>query len=274
VSPNPDLDRHVGMYYGKYSGEVVDNTDTDQLGKITVTVASVFGVDMQVVARPCLPYGHFFVPAIGTKLWIEFEAGDPNFPIWVGTWYPTGSVPAQAAISPPDNRVIQTASGHLIEIMDKDGAEKITITHKDKSFISIDKDGTVVLGNLNGSMLVLDAKNDQVLVVEQHGNTIAMDANGIVLTQKSGGAMLQMTDDTIRLAATNIILQGTTVCGDPTAVPPAAPVLLLDPSTQAQMAAFFMAHTHATAMGPSGPPLPLGPVLVPGTNVSSALVCK
>jgi hypothetical protein len=24
------------------------------------------------------------VPDIGTEVWIEFESGDPNYPIWVG----------------------------------------------------------------------------------------------------------------------------------------------------------------------------------------------
>lgn len=269
------LRHHTGKYYGKYSGQVLANDqDPDNMGSIVVSVPAIFGADAQVTARPCLPYAHFFIPAVGAMVWIEFEGGNTDYAIWVGTWPQQGATPAQAAISPPDNRVIQTASGHTIEIMDKAGEESITITHKDKSFVSIDKDGTVILGNLNGSMLVLDAKNNQTLLVEQHGNSITMDANGIVMTQQSGGAMLQMTSDTIRLAAPNIILQGTTVCGDPSAAPPPAPVLLLDQSTQAMLAAFFMAHTHPTAMGPTGPPLPLGPVLVPGTNVSSALVSK
>jgi hypothetical protein len=274
MSMHPEVLRHAGKYYGKYSGEVTDNQDKDQVGKIKVKVQSVFGVDMEVTARPCLPYGHFFVPPKGVKVWIEFEAGDPNFPIWVGTWPPVGATPTKAALTPPDNRVIQTASGHTIEIMDKEGEEKIVIKHKGNSFVSIDKDGTAIVGNKNGSMLVLDAKNAQALLVEEHRNVVAMDAKGIVLTQKSGGAMIQMTDDTIRLAATNIILQGTTVCGDPTSLPPPAPTLLLDQATQMQLALFLAAHTHPTALGPSGPPLPLGPVLVPGTNVSSALVSK
>jgi hypothetical protein len=270
-----DLRRHVGKYYGKYSGQVVANDqDSDNMGSIVVTLPSIFGPTAQITARPCLPYGHFFIPTVGSMVWIEFEGGDKDYAIWVGTWYPQGTSPQPAAISPPDNRVIQTASGHTIEIMDKAGSESITIKHKDKSFISIDKDGTVIVGNLKGSMLVLDAKNEQALVVEQHGNSVTMNADGLVITQKSGHAMLQLTDDTIRLAATNIILQGTTVCGDPTAAPPPAPALLLDPSTQSMLAAFLLAHTHATALGPSGPPLPPGPALVPGTNVSSALVSK
>jgi len=274
MSLHPEVARHAGKYYGKYSGAVTDNQDKDQVGKIKVNVPSVFGSDMEVTARPCLTYGHFFIPSVGTKVWVEFEAGDPNFPIWVGAWYPQGSTPPQAANSPPDNRVIQTASGHTIEIMDKDGAEKIVIKHKGNSFVSIDKDGTVIVGNQNGSMLVLDAKNAQALVVEQHGNVVSMDSKGIVMTQHTGKTMIQMTDDTIRLAATNIILQGTTVCGDPTSPTPPLPVLLLDLATQSLLTVFLAGHVHATALGPSGPPLPLGPVLAPGTNISGALVSK
>lgn len=272
-----DLRRHVGKYYGKYSGQVVANDqDQDNMGSVVVTLPTIFGPTAQITARACLPYGHFFIPAVGTMVWVEFEGGDKDYAIWTGTWYPKGATPEPSAISPPDNRVIQTASGHTIEIMDKAGSESITIKHKDKSFVSIDKDGSIILGNLNGSMVVLDAKNEQALMVEQHGNSMTMDANGIVVTQRRGRAMLQMTDDTIRLAAPNIILQGLTVCGDPdpTVQPPPAPVLLLDPSTQSMLAAFLMTHTHATAMGPSGPPLPPGPVLVPGTNVSGAVLSQ
>jgi hypothetical protein len=270
------LRHHTGKYYGKYSGEVVANDqDSDNMGSIVVKLPSMFGDDAKVTARPCLPYGHFFIPAVGTKVWVEFEGGDTDYAIWVGTWYPRGKTPEPAAISPPDNRVIQTESGHTIEIMDQQGNEKILIKHKGNSFVSIDKDGTVIVGNQNGSMVVLDAKNEQAMVVEQHGNTISMDSNGIALTQSSGSTMIQMTSDTIRLAAPNIILQGTTACGDPTSGPPQSPVAVLDPATLSQLNIFLAAHVHATALGPSGPPLPPPPlVFAPKKNVSGALITQ
>ena len=58
---SPDLQRHTGRYYSKYSGIVTDNEDPDTLGKVKVQVPSVL-VDLEVWARPCLPYGHFFIP--------------------------------------------------------------------------------------------------------------------------------------------------------------------------------------------------------------------
>src|SRR6476469_609363 len=98
----PNLQRHSGKFYGKYSGEVTDNSDSDKVGKVKVKVPTIFGTDPEVVARPCLPFGHFFIPAVGAKVWVEFEGGDINYPIWVGTWYPKDSAPKTAAISPPE----------------------------------------------------------------------------------------------------------------------------------------------------------------------------
>jgi len=259
-----DLHRHAGKYYGKYSGEVTDNADPDFFGRIKVKVPAVFGADVEVRARPCFSAGQFFVPPVGEKVWVEFEAGDTRYPLWVGAWYPQGKSPKEAQISPPDNRVIQTPSGHTIQIMDKAGDEKIVIKHKGNSFVTIDKNGSVLIGNQKGSLLALDAQKEQAMLAEQHGNLILADKSGVTVKQKSGGTVLQMTDDTIVLGAANIILNGSVVCGDPLKLP--QPLLLLDPSTLSQLAVFLMGHVHATALGPSGPPTPPGPTLAPGTG--------
>jgi uncharacterized protein involved in type VI secretion and phage assembly len=264
-----DLQRHAGKFYGKYSGEVTDNADTDFFGRIKVKVPAVFGADVDVRARPCFAAAHFFVPPIGEKVWVEFEAGDTRYPLWVGTWYPQGKSPTDAQISPPDNRVIQTPSGHTIQIMDKAGDEKIVIKHKGNSFVTIDKDGSILIGNQKGSLLALDSKNEHALLAEQHGNLILADKSGVTVKQKSGGTVLQMTDDTIVLGAANVILNGSVVCGDP--LKPPFPLLMLDPATLSMLTAFFMGHVHATALGPSGPPTPPGPTLAPGAGQSSTV---
>ena len=99
-----DSVRHRGKYYGKYSGRVVDSADPNFTGRIKVVVPSVFGEELEVVARPCVPYGHFFIPPSETLIWVEFEAGDPGSPIWVGTWYADDATPAPAQLDPPDTR--------------------------------------------------------------------------------------------------------------------------------------------------------------------------
>ena len=54
-------------------------------------VPAVFGGDKETAwALPSVPYagngvGFVFIPPIGTNVWIEFENGDPDTPIWSGS---------------------------------------------------------------------------------------------------------------------------------------------------------------------------------------------
>ncbi len=262
---NTDLDRHIDKYYGKYSGEVTDNTDSDNMGRIKVKVLSVFGPNLEVAARPCFPFGHFFVPPVGAKVWVEFEAGDTRHPIWVGTWYPKGKTPPEAAIKPPDNRVIHTPSGHTIEIMDKKDEEKITIRHNSNAFVAIDKDGGVLIGAKNGSTVVLNAKKNNIMIVESNGNTISMQDDSIVLMNKDGKATLEMKGGVVQIVGEKVILRGQQVVLGEQAM---EPTLMGSVFT-----GLFNAHTHPTALGPSGPPLP---PLIPmvGPHLAKAAVVK
>jgi uncharacterized protein involved in type VI secretion and phage assembly len=264
---SPDLQRHAGHYYSKYSGIVTDNDDPEQRGRVKVQVPSVLQ-DVEAWARPCLPYGHFFIPPVGTQVWVEFEAGDPNYPIWVGVWYLVDQVPEEAKISPPDNRVIQTASGHTIQIMDQDGEEKIVIKHKDDSFVSIDKNGSVLIANQKGSFLFLDAENEKATFMEQHGNLITMSDQGVVIANQDG-SLVELNGDTTRIGSQNILLQGASVAVGSGASEPA-----ILGQTFANMWLTFGLHTHPTAMGPSGPPVPPAQPLIPGSGLASATMVK
>src|ERR1700759_4406252 len=97
---HPQATAHM---YGKYSGTVIDNADPQQVGRLLVEVPSVLA-DVPVWARPCFPYGHFFVPAQDARVWVEFEGGDLSYPIWVGTWFADGEVPPDAQSESPFNR--------------------------------------------------------------------------------------------------------------------------------------------------------------------------
>jgi cytoskeletal protein CcmA (bactofilin family) len=93
----------VRRYYGKYRGVVLDNFDPMMLGRIMPEVPSVPGMLLNW-ALPCFPYGgprvgFFAIPPIGATVWIEFEGGDPNYPIWSGCyWEDPLEVPVDPAI--------------------------------------------------------------------------------------------------------------------------------------------------------------------------------
>ena len=91
-------------YFGKYRGKVENNIDPLQLGRIQVSAPAVLGSGTLSWAMPCTPYagngvGLFLIPPTGANVWVEFEGGDPDYPIWAGCFWGTGEVPAAPAVA-------------------------------------------------------------------------------------------------------------------------------------------------------------------------------
>jgi len=117
-----------GRYYGKYRGTVINNIDPEQRGRVMAMVPDVQGLIPMTWAMPCVPIagkqeGSFMVPQIGAGVWIEFEQGDPDYPIWVGGfWGAFAEVPIAALTPPPlptgQNIVFQTTLQNLLLISD------------------------------------------------------------------------------------------------------------------------------------------------------------
>ena len=84
-----------GQFLGKFRGTVTNNVDPQQLGRVQVSVPSVLGAP--AFALPCFLPGLFALPQVGDNVWVEFEGGDPGFPIWTGCFFGAAAdVPAGA----------------------------------------------------------------------------------------------------------------------------------------------------------------------------------
>lgn len=96
-----------GKYYGKYRGVVLNNVDPMQMGRLMVEVPDVTGLAPSSWAMPCVPIagiqnGMVALPIIGSGVWVEFEQGDPDYPIWTGCFWGTAAeIPALALTVPP-----------------------------------------------------------------------------------------------------------------------------------------------------------------------------
>jgi uncharacterized protein involved in type VI secretion and phage assembly len=96
-----------GKFFGKYRGTVVNNLDPMQIGRLQAMVPDVSGLMLSSWAMPCatiagLQMGLFTVPPIGAGVWIEFEHGDPDYPVWTGCfWGSSSEVPSLAKQVPP-----------------------------------------------------------------------------------------------------------------------------------------------------------------------------
>lgn len=99
-------------YYGKYRGMVLNNVDPMQQGRLQVQVPDVAGLAPASWAMPCVPIaglqnGMMALPLIGSGVWVEFEQGNPDHPIWVGCfWGSAAEVPALALATPPGTPAI------------------------------------------------------------------------------------------------------------------------------------------------------------------------
>ena len=91
-------------FFGKYRGKVESNVDPKKLGRLQVSCPAVFGEGTLSWAMPATPYagsqvGLFLVPPNGSNIWVEFEGGDPSYPIWSGCCWGEGEVPAPDALA-------------------------------------------------------------------------------------------------------------------------------------------------------------------------------
>ena len=116
-------------YYGKFRGTVINNLDPMKLGRVQAMVPDVSALLPTSWAMPCLPIagkqmGAHFVPQVGSGVWIEFEHGDPDFPIWVGCfWGIAAEVPALALAGNPvsPSIVLQTSLQNAVVVSDMAG---------------------------------------------------------------------------------------------------------------------------------------------------------
>jgi uncharacterized protein involved in type VI secretion and phage assembly len=186
-------------FFGKYRALVVDNDDPEQMGRLKVSVPSLLG-DQVVTgwAVPCVPYGGgtdrgmLFIPEAGDGVWVEFEEGDLEFPIWVGTFWskpggdaetpkpndPDGAEAGDVQ-SPPTRKIIKTLKGHTLQFEDADGDEMVILTEATNGrVIRMDKDG-VKIDDGAGSSIEMTA--DAFTIVSAVPFTIDASGQPIVL---------------------------------------------------------------------------------------------
>ena len=120
-------------FVGKYRGTVTDNADPDTMGRVKVKCAAVLGDHESSWAMPCVPVagrrsGSFFLPEVGAGVWVEFERGDPDYPIWVGGfWGSAAETPALAKAVPPGlaGITLQTTLKNGIVVSDTPGPYEV-----------------------------------------------------------------------------------------------------------------------------------------------------
>ena len=165
-----------GRFYGKYRGTVVQNVDPENRGRLICLIPDVFGTVPSSWAECCAPLagptgppmGVYLVPPIGAGVWVEFEHGDPDKPIWTGCRFGMmADVPplAYAGLPVSPNIVLQTAGQNTIVISDLPGPT-----------------GGIVLKSATGASIIV---NDTGIYI-QNGKGASLTMVGPTVTINNG----------------------------------------------------------------------------------------
>ena len=164
-------------YYGKYRGTVLNNVDPMQQGRILIQVPEVLGPAVTSWALPCVPFagtqtGVFYFPPMGSAVWVEFEGGDSNFPIWVGGfWTNAAEIPVLAAGPPGVQRfVLQLLAQTTLLVSDVPGPT-----------------GGFLLKTTTGAMLMINdtgitLSNGKGAIISMVGPTVTINAGALTVT--------------------------------------------------------------------------------------------
>jgi uncharacterized protein involved in type VI secretion and phage assembly len=150
-------------FYGKYRGLVLNNIDPMQMNRLMVQVPDVGGLIPATWAMPCVPVagiqnGMVALPMIGSGVWVEFEQGNPDYPIWVGCfWGSAAEVPALARATPPGVQAItlQTPLQNGLTVSDLPGPTGGIMLKSTTGASIIVNDTGIYIQNGKGASLVM-----------------------------------------------------------------------------------------------------------------------
>jgi uncharacterized protein involved in type VI secretion and phage assembly len=165
-------------FYGKYRGTVVQNIDPQQQGRIQALVPDVSNIIPGTWALPCVPLagksmGTYLVPQIGAGVWIEYEQGNPDYPIWTGGfWGSSAEAPALALTGNPlsPSIVLQTGLQNTLAVSDVPGPTGGIMIKSNTGAMILVNDAGITISNGKGATIVLT------------GPTVTINNGALVIT--------------------------------------------------------------------------------------------
>jgi uncharacterized protein involved in type VI secretion and phage assembly len=166
----------MSQYLGKYRATVLNNIDPEMRGRLMLMIPDVLSLIPSTWAEACVPLagptgppmGVYMIPPIGAGVWVEFEHGDPNYPVWVGCrWGAATGIPplAHAGLPVSPNIVIQSLGQNSIIVSDLPGPI-----------------GGIMLKSLTGASIIV---NDTGIYI-QNGKGASLNMVGPAVTINNG----------------------------------------------------------------------------------------
>lgn len=198
---------NIRRFYGKYRAKVADNIDPLFIGRILPIVPAVSSLPL-TWATPCVPYagfgvGFYAIPPIDANVWIEFEGGDPDYPIWTGCFWEEGQAPLE--VPTPESFIFKTTSTTMVirELPGGDGLnmELTFLAGESPINIMLDAGGIQIQ-----TEAVFELNSQATSITSEEVSVESGDTNfsGAALTIESDESNIAGTTLTIESGETNI----------------------------------------------------------------------
>lgn len=164
-------------FFGKYRATVLNTVDPLLQGRIQVQLSDRYGMFPSTWALPAVPFaakgggGVIALPQVSSAVWIEFEAGDPDSPIWTGAFWPdTAGIPVLAMAGTPatPNIHLQTTTGVSVTLSDLPASQIQVLTPTGAS---------IVVGSAGISI-----SNGQGASIVLAGSSVVINGGALVVT--------------------------------------------------------------------------------------------
>lgn len=146
-----------GKYYSIYLAKVYENQDPDRMGRLKLIIPEVAGqFPIDVWAYPSnmyagVGYGIQLIPQKGDIVWVEFERGNVEKPIWRHGYPGLDEAPPADKYKPIENLWLVTPNGTSV-LIDQVNTKIEVYLPKEKSGIEIAEKGISII---NPSMISL-----------------------------------------------------------------------------------------------------------------------
>ncbi len=172
-----------GKWFGVYPALVTNVNDPEYQGRVQISlpwIAEQQNYSGDIKGAGCWARlatlmagenrGTWFIPDVEDEVLVAFEGGDPAHPYVIGSlWNGRDNPPATMDGSGQNHRkIIQTRNGIVFTLDDMDGQERIT------------------LETPAGQKVTMDDGSDSVKIEDSNGNSITLEAHGIVLNASQG----------------------------------------------------------------------------------------
>lgn len=147
------------QYFGKYRGQVATNLDPMMQGRIQIKCPAVLGDGQLSWAMPCMPMagsqmGFYALPIADSNIWVEFEGGDPNKPIWSGCFWGVGEFPVGPPAPPGMSVVFLKTKSCTLTLSDLPGVGGISLEYNSSMKVSMSVTG-IEIDNGQGAVVTL-----------------------------------------------------------------------------------------------------------------------